>query len=141
MKIGKHARFKKGWPEIFSCNQLMNQQFHWEKPLPIKNQYSGNSYAKCLVNKNKLKMKEILNFKDFQPIWGCFGNINGKIKNYFPRLNSLTCFCCHYGISKNNDLLPNRQNFLRGVHEISFKWFWLVSLLKRMHLHDTWLSK
>ena len=41
-----------------------------------------------------------------------------KKKKQFPSF-SWACFCCHYGILKNNDTLPNRQRFL---WKVKFSW-------------------
>ena len=44
------------------------------------------------------------------------------------------------GILKNNDLLPNCQNFLRHFREISLTWSLLISLLKPYRKHTTELT-
>lgn len=80
------------------------------------------------------QMRKIFDFNvpsDFQPIWTCCCNITEKIKTNFLQSYLQTCFYCHYGMSRNNDLLPSR--FLK------FPWYWslLVAIcVKEISEHD-----
>ena len=67
------------------------------------------------------KMKKILDFNvhgNFQPIWTCLATLLKKKRN-FPCLNSRSCFCCHYGILRNNDFWLTYQSILRRAREIT----------------------
>ena len=52
-----------------------------------------------------------------------------KRKTIFPRLNSWSSLCCHYGII---NILLHHQTFLPRNSEISVRWFLLKSVLKQM---------
>lgn len=48
----------------------------------------------------------------------------------FPHLYSQACFFCLYENLKDNNILPNRRNYLYRVLEISLTWFLLISVFK-----------
>lgn len=51
-----------------------------------------------------------------------------KLKSNLPRLYS--CFCCHYWILQNMELLPNCESFLHWVCETSKAWLLQLIALK-----------
>lgn len=57
-------------------------------------------------------------------------------KNNFHCFYSGTCFCCHHETLKNND-----HSFLCRNRELSLIWFWLLSVLKERHKHNSSLRK